>query len=650
MSAFKPSAAVPGTASPVTSPATVRAIVKAGALSPQPLSAQLEQMVIRVVVDTHRHLPDMFEITFEDEAGLAAQELTVGHQVEIRSGADPLSSPPLIRGEITSLEAVCEDMMTYVVVRGYDLSHVLQRARRTRTYVNTKDSDIARRIAAEAKLEIGAVDDTKYVHRHLVQIAQTDWDFLQARARANGFEVGVTGKKFHFGRAPGAAAPAAGKKPSGLSGTLDAAASAAGAGAPPVLTFRDNLISFLPRLSAPQALPTQVEVRTWDEERTDVVVATAPVQPVTPGPAAGKGAAAALAGGLPGAGKLGGLTGAQDAYLLVDRPVGAGADIAVAAEALAMGVAERVGAASAEAEGRSFGDSAIQAGRTVQVEGVPKPFCGDWAVTNARHTFCEDEGGYYTEFFVTGGDDRSLPGAAPARDDDADRRARGMMCGIVTSVADPTGRNRVKLRLPLLAPDFETDWVRVVQPGGNKGAVMFVPEVGDEVLVAFEWDDVNRPVVIGGMRNGASTLALGGPAVERKGETASVMRRGLVSSSGSRLAFVEIPPNRSPLMEQSAIVLATQANDMGLTIDKTTGQVQLLCKPQTGKGKNRGAVVITTDGSGTVTIDAGPKGAVNVTGADISVNASKKLSLQSNGELEIKGAKVKVTGTTIDLN
>ncbi|MFI8106603.1 VgrG-related protein [Streptomyces sp. NPDC086023] len=644
----KPSAAAPGATSPVTSPATVRAIVKAGALSPQPVSAQLEQMIIRVVVDTHRHLPDMFEITFQDSTGLGlpAKDLTVGHQVEIRSGADPLTAPPLIRGEVTSLEAVCEDMMTYIVVRGYDLSHVLQRARRTRTFVNTKDSDIVQRIAAEAKLEPGTIHDTQYVHRHLAQIAQTDWDFLQARARANGFDVVVTGKKLHFRAPETATGTPGGKRPSALSGIKDAAASAAaGTTGPAVLTFRDNLISFQTRLSAPQTLPTQVEVRTWDEEKTDVVVATAAVRPVTPDPAAGGGALGALAG----AGGLGGLAGSQDAHLLVDRPVGAGADIAVAAEALAAGVAARVGAASAEAEGRAFGDSAIQAGRVVQVDGVPQPFGGSWVVTNARHIFCEDEGGYYTEFFVTGRDDHSMPGAV-SRDNDADRRARGMMCGIVTSVADPTGRNRVKVRLPLLSADFETDWVRVVQPGGNKGAVMFVPEVGDEVLVAFEWDDINRPVVIGGMRNGASTLTLGGPAVERKGETASVMRRGLVSSSGNRLAFVEIPPNRSPLTEQSAIVLATQANDMGLTIDRTTGQVQLVCKPQTGKGRNRGTVTISTDGSGTVTVDAGPKGAVNVTGGDISVNASKKLALQSNGELEIKGAKVKVTGTTIDLN
>ncbi|MCX4781777.1 VgrG-related protein [Streptomyces sp. NBC_01264] len=640
----KPRWAAPGGAPTDDSSATVRAHIKIGSMAPTgEVSSQVEPSIIRVLVDTHLYLPDMFEITclYTADAGeKVTQEIKIGHQVEIRSGKDAPSATPLIRGEITSLEARCEDNLIYIVARGYDHSHVLQRSRRTRTFVNTKDSDIAGRVAADAKLKIEKIDETKYVHRHLAQIAQTDWDFLQARARANGFEMGVTDRKLYFRRASG----------------TPGAVPLKGTATPPPLAFGGNLLSFRPKVSGADTLPASVEVRTWDEERTDVVVATVPVKPVTPDGGAGSGLAGAVAAvgavsSLAGVGKAKGSAPATDAHLLVDLPVGAGADIAVAAESLARGIAERVGGTASEAEGRAFGNSAIQAGTEVQVEGVPAPFAGRWMVTNARHTFCEDEGGYFTEFSATGRNDRSLPGLTMQEQDaGADRRARGMMCGIVTNLADPAGRNRVKVRLPLLAPDFETDWVRVVQPGGNRGAVIFVPEVGDEVLVAFEWDDINRPIVIGGMRNGASTLGLGGPAVERKGETASVMRRGLVSSSGSRLAFVEIPANRTPLVEKSAIVLATALNDMGLTLDKTTGQVLLTCKPQTGRGKGQGVVTISTDGNGTVTIDSGPKGSVNVTGGNVNVRAARALNLESDGQLTLKGQNVKITGRLIELN
>ncbi|MCB5164596.1 VgrG-related protein [Streptomyces bambusae] len=639
---LKPSAIASATTPPVSRPGPARADVRIGATLPTEVPGRLEQMIVRVVVDTHLHLPGMFEITFLDNSGWAAEQLDVGHKVEIWATG---GSAPLIHGKITTLEAVCEELVTYVVARGYDLSHVLQRSRRTRTFVNTKDSDIAQQIAEAARLNIGTIDETQYVHGHLAQVAQTDWDFLQARARANGFEMGMTGKEFHFRRA---AAGAAGAGPKGAKGPKGVGKPAAlpDTAAEPTLTFRDNLLSFRPRLVAPEMLPDQVEVRTWDEENTEVVVATAPVRPVTPDAGA---ATAPSAPALPaGKFKMGGLL-AGDTHVVVNHPVGAGADIAVAAESLAAGTAERIGATSAQAEGFAFGDSAIQAGGTVQVEGVPGPFCGTWTVTHARHTFSDDDGGHFTRFTVSGADTGLPTGPAGGPAADADRRA-GLMCGIVTNVADPTGRNRIKVRLDLLSPDYETDWVRVVQPGGNRGAVIFVPEVGDEVLVAFEWDDVNRPVVLGGMRNGASTLTLGGAAVERKGDRGDVMRRGLVSSSGSRLAFVEVPPNRSPLREQSAIVLATAQGDLGLTIDQTTGQVLLTCKPQTGKTRGKGDLTISTDGTGAITIDAGKQGVVNVTGSDISVRATKRLELASNGDLEIKGTKVKVTGTTIDLN
>lgn len=645
----------PITTPPVATRVAVRADVRTGELAMLPVRSDIERKIVRVVVDTHLYLPDMFEITFQDDEGLAAEQMKVGLQVEIRSGADPEGRPPLIRGEITSLEAICEDMMTYFVVRGYDLSHALHRGRRTRTFLNTKDSGIVQRIVAEAKLKTRNViiDDTRTVHGHMAQVAQTDWDFLQARARANGFEVGVKGDTFYFRRAtgtpPGPAQPAA----------------------PPVLTFGEGLISFLPRLTT-ESLPRQVEVRTWDQAAAAVVSATAAVRPVTPGadPAgllpgltAAKGPSTAAGKtpatkpkapgkgpGAAGAGMLAGLASDPGTYVLVDRPVGSGAGIMSAAQSFADGIAEQVGATAAEAEGYTFGDSAIQAGQAVEVGGVPAPFCGTWTVSNARHTFCDDEGGHYTRFFVTGRNG-STPSdtAAPGPDKDADRWTPGMMWGIVTDVADPEQRNRVKVSLPLLSPDFTTDWARLVYPGGNRGGAVFVPDVGDEVLVAFECDDINRPVVIGGMRNDASATGLGAHPVQRKGETAGVVRRGLTSSSGSKLSFVEVPAHQGAA-EESAMVLATYLNDLGLTINKTTGQVQLVCKPAVGKAKGRGVLTISTDQSGTVTIDAGPKGTVNVTGGSVDVHASRKLSLRSDGELEIKGTKVKVTGTTIDLN
>jgi uncharacterized protein involved in type VI secretion and phage assembly len=48
-----------------------------------------------------------------------------------------------------------------------------------------------------------------------------------------------------------------------------------------------------------------------------------------------------------------------------------------------------------------------------------------------------------------------------------------------------------------------TNWARLAAPhAGNGRGIMFMPEVGDEVLVAFEQGDPERPVIIGSLWNG----------------------------------------------------------------------------------------------------------------------------------------------------
>ena len=57
-------------------------------------------------------------------------------------------------------------------------------------------------------------------------------------------------------------------------------------------------------------------------------------------------------------------------------------------------------------------------------------------------------------------------------------------------------------RLPWLADNYVSDWCRCMQLGmGQKGGWMLLPEPDDEVLVAFEFGDIRRPYVIGGLSN-----------------------------------------------------------------------------------------------------------------------------------------------------
>jgi uncharacterized protein involved in type VI secretion and phage assembly len=85
----------------------------------------------------------------------------------------------------------------------------------------------------------------------------------------------------------------------------------------------------------------------------------------------------------------------------------------------------------------------------------------------------------------------------------------GVHLALVTDLNDPSGASRVKVKLTAIADAAQQDgelWARVCTlfAGNNRGA-FWMPDVGDEVLVAFVMGDARQPIVLGGLWNGSST-------------------------------------------------------------------------------------------------------------------------------------------------
>ena len=628
-------------------PGTDFAVIKVGA-GGAALPADAQGLVLRVVAETHLHLPGMFEITFNDTGGdvITTSGLSIGTAVQILGPAAEDGTPkPLMSGEVTSIEGIFERLNFITVVRGYDQSHRLQRARHTQTFLDMKDSDIASQLAEGAGLTVGQVDTSATTHAHLGQCDQTDWDFLSQRAREIGFETGMQDGKFFFRKA----------------------STTAGGGEPVSLTFRGEggLRQFHPRLSAGNLAP-QVEVRVWDPAKATVVAHQAGTATGSAGlagqdpatiastfmPAGGGAGAGAAGGGAGGTGDLGPPP-ATNAYVVSDRLAANGSAAATAAEEMATALADHIGSTFAEAEGEATGNPAIAAGVAIQVDGVPTPFAGTWLVTSARHVFDMGEGGYYTCFEVSGRQERSLLGLASAAGARPTLpRVPGLACGVVSSIYDPNGENgnlgsqgRVKVALPWLSPTYVSDWAPVLQFGaGKRSGAAFMPEVGDEVLVGFELGDPRRPYVLGGIVNQATGYDLGGPAVQSAGMTASVIRRGFVSGAGNRLVFHDElpPPDSGGPPTASDITLGTKDSSLSLAIDQTAGTVTLKCEPappdsQAATGQlniqcgNAGVINISTGAGGSVTIDGGNS---------LSLKAQASISIESSGQVAIKGTQI----------
>lgn len=86
---------------------------------------------------------------------------------------------------------------------------------------------------------------------------------------------------------------------------------------------------------------------------------------------------------------------------------------------------------------------------------------------------------------------------------DQPSRFFGVTVGLVTNTKDPDSLGRVKVKFPWLSDQDESYWARVVSPmaGGDRG-FYFLPEVNDEVLVAFEQGDMAFPYILGALWNG----------------------------------------------------------------------------------------------------------------------------------------------------
>ena len=177
-----------------------------------------------------------------------------------------------------------------------------------------------------------------------------------------------------------------------------------------------------------------------------------------------------------------------------------------------------------------------------------------------------------------------------------DRRYYGVVEAIVATVTgDPEHECRVTLRFPFFdGATAESDWCRVAQPyAGNGYGAVFVPEEGDEVLVAFVHGDMRFPIVLGGLYNGVDK-----PPTDR---TASQDQKLIKTKHGHQVLLDDS-------QGQEAIRITT-AGGHELILDDASGTVAV-----TGSG-----VKITLEDSGTVTVQGGT---VNVESTQINLGSS----------------------------
>ncbi len=565
------------------------------------LAPEIAALLESALVDDSQRLPDMFTLRFRDAGRQVLSQINgeIGSSVRICVLTTEEQAPELLmEGEVTALEANFDAGGTFTLIRGYDPAHRLFRGRRTASYTQVTASDIVTTVAARAGLVTGNVQATTTVFDHVSQAGSTDWEFLQSLAREVGHDLSVREGKLDF------AVPShAGEAPSPSSN---------GAREPLVLHRGADLLRLRTVLTSAQQVK-EVEVRGWDVTSKQVLTATEPAATTRVDlPDSSPGAMASAFG--------------DPTYISTDVPYGTQAEVSAAAASLA----EEVAGSFAEVEGVARGNPAIRADSAISIDDMGPPFDGKYTVTSSRHLF-EPANGYTTSFTVSGSADRSLLGlthTGPVR-----RGPPGVVVAVVTDVGDPQGLGRVRLSLPWLSDDFVTDWARTMQFGAGKDrGMMVLPEVGDEVLVAFEQGDFKRPYVLGGLHNGVDTPSSAGPALLDSG-TGAVNRRSLVSRQGHRIDLLDQDGTAE------GIAMRTADGALALSLAGTETKITL---------HSDGTVLI--EGSQGIVVDAATAD-LELKGGQIAITATQGVSVDGGGgNVSVTaGAQLALSGTTAKL-
>ena len=274
------------------------------------------------------------------------------------------------------------------------------------------------------------------------------------------------------------------------------------------------------------------------------------------------------------------------------------------------------------------------------IDGFQVQDFGKFLVTAVYHQL-DGVGHYQNTFEGVSADSEKLPVR------EAQKPLADMQLATVLDNNDPQKQGRIKVQFKWqCTANDPTEWLRVMSPnaghgdtGKNRGFLV-VPEVNDQVIIAFEEGNIARPVVMGSVYHSNN--------VDSGGFTNSNIK-GMTSRRGSNLTFDD---------GVHALALATSLSNM-IHIDEPGGTIQTtatkVISSQTGKN-----AIVMQSGPGTIGVAAendiviesdGNGIDINKKGGSILISAKQSITLQcGNSKIVLTPGKITINGTETDIN
>lgn len=200
-------------------------------------------------------------------------------------------------------------------------------------------------------------------------------------------------------------------------------------------------------------------------------------------------------------------------------------------------------------------------------------------------------------------------------------RVEGVAIGLVTNNQDPEGLGRIRVKYPWREDSQESYWARAaVLAAGNDRGTFWLPDVGDEVLLAFDKGDIQHPYMLGALWNGKDKPPATNP--DGKNDTKRIRSR-----SGHQITM-------SDKTGEEMLEIKTKGGHTILLDDKT-GSARVEIKDSSGSNK----IVIQT-AQNSLTIESGLS--LKIKSQSIDIEAGASMNIKATGTLTIQGALVRI--------
>lgn len=248
-----------------------------------------------------------------------------------------------------------------------------------------------------------------------------------------------------------------------------------------------------------------------------------------------------------------------------------------------------------------------------------------------------------------------------------DNRMPGIVLGVVQSNYSQDMPGRICVAIPVRdAKANELKWARVAMPySGSKWGFYFLPEVGDQVLVAFENGNIEKPYIIGSIPKDSNRFLSG--SVNENNQC-----KRIVTKNGNTIEFADVPDqdgkqdkikiqtankahNLTLDNEKGSMVLSDKDGKNKLEIQTTNGNIQLKTEHKLTIAVGDSIEVILNGDSGTVQVKCGKlnveadqsakvttSGKLGLNGGNVALDASASFKVSSSGISSIGGSPVKI--------